>query len=68
MTDSHLRILRAVAKRRRGQLDDHDTTDHVDGLASAGHRRGLKQAAGRADANLAAAEERRRHPPPRRAR
>jgi len=68
MSDSHLRILRAVAKHRQGRLDDHDTTDHADDPASASDRRDLQQAAGRADANLAEAEGRRRDPAPRRER
>ena len=67
MTDSHLRILRAVAKQRQRQLDDN-TSDDADGPASASHTSDLQQAAGRADTNLAAAEGRRRHPLPGRAR
>jgi hypothetical protein len=68
VTDLHLHILRMVAKRRQGELDDHDAVDHVVGLASAGQRRDLAQAAGRANASVAAAEARRRYPRPGRAR
>jgi hypothetical protein len=62
MTDSHLRILRAVAKQRQRQLDDDTTAGHSEVPASAGHRRDLQQAAGRADENLAVAEGRRLPP------
>jgi hypothetical protein len=68
MTDLHLRILRMVAKQRQRELDDHDATDRAGGLASAGQRRDLQQASGRADASVAAAEARRRYPWPLRAR
>jgi hypothetical protein len=62
MTDVHLRILRLVARRRRRELTDHDAVDHVSRPASARHRRDLERSAGRADANVAAAEARRRDP------
>jgi hypothetical protein len=65
MTDLHLRILRMVAKQRQRELDNHDAADG--GPASAGHRRELEQAAGHANANVAAAESRRRYPWPGRA-
>jgi hypothetical protein len=64
MTDLHLRILRIVAKHRQCELNDHDAADHTGGPASAGHRSDLEQAAGRANANVAAAEARRRYPRP----
>lgn len=68
MTDLHLRILRMVAKQRQRELDDHDAADHAGEAASAGHRRDLEQAAGRTQANVAAAEARRRFPRPGRGR
>jgi hypothetical protein len=68
MTDVHLRVLRMVARQRQRELHDHDAAGRAGGVASTGHRRNLEQAAGRADANVAAAEARRRSPRPGRAR
>ena len=47
MTDLHLRILRLIANQRQRRLEDHDETDLTGDTASADHRRGLEQAAGR---------------------
>ena len=59
MTDSHLRILRMVAKLRQRELLEHDVADHDGDAASAGHRRDLEQGASRANLNVTAAEARR---------
>jgi len=57
LTDSHIRILRMVAKQRQRELADHDDAD----TASADRRRHLEQAAGRTKTNVAAAEARRHY-------
>jgi hypothetical protein len=69
MTDLHLRLLRMVAKQRQRELDDHDAAaDHGRDPASTGRRRDLEHAAGRTQANVAAAQARRRYRRPRLAR
>ena len=68
MTDLHLRILRMIANQRQRRLEDHDAADLTGDTASAEHRRGLAQAAGKTKANVAAAEARRRFPRRRRTR
>jgi len=62
MTDVHLRILRQLARRRQRDLEDHDASVDPGDAASAGRRRELHRAAGRTNANVAAAEARRRFP------
>lgn len=62
MTDLHLRLLRAVAKQRERDLDDHETADHTGDAAAAVDRRDLERAADRTKASVAAAEARRDHP------
>jgi hypothetical protein len=64
VSDSHLRILRMIAKRWQRELDHDDVVDPVRGSEPSDHRRDLEQAAGQANANVAAAEARRRHPQP----
>lgn len=62
MSDSHIRILLAVAHSRQQQLDDYDDSHprpHNPG--SAARRRDLAKTAARTRARLAAAEARRRH-------
>ena len=66
MSDSHLRILRMLAKHRQRQLADHDAAEYTGDTAPAGCRRELEQAAARTKANVAAAEARRHHRPPER--
>ena len=59
MTDSHLRILRLVAKKRQQDVDDHDRADHTGRTAAAGHRQLLKRIATRTTDRVAEAEARR---------
>ena len=56
MSDRHVRLLRAVAKRRRQEVDRHDDTER--GAATEG--RHLARIAARAKARLSASEARRR--------
>jgi hypothetical protein len=57
-----------IANQRQRRLEDHDATDLTGDTASADDRRGLEQAAGKTQANVAAAEARRRFPRRRRTR
>jgi hypothetical protein len=59
MSDRHLRLLRAVAKRRQTDADRHHT-DAAPSLASAARGAELRRVAARAVARLRAAEARRR--------
>jgi hypothetical protein len=57
MSDRHLRLLRAVARRRRAEADTHDATGSE---AAASRGRALDKIAERTKARLSAAETRRR--------
>ena len=57
MSDSHLRVLRAVARQSRRQLEAFDTAP---GAADTGSRLDLSERAARTKSRLAAAAARRR--------
>jgi hypothetical protein len=62
MTDTHMRILRLVARQRQRHLDDHDAAERTGEPGSGGgRRRSLERAATRTGVQLAQAEARRRH-------
>ena len=58
MSDRHLRLLRAVAKRRREEVDRHDDDEPV----SRAKEQDVERAAAVTNARLTAAEARRRRP------
>ncbi|MEA2176837.1 MAG: hypothetical protein QOG77_134 [Solirubrobacteraceae bacterium] len=60
MSDRHLRLLRAVAKRRQRDADRQDTP--IAAVGSGGRAREVRRVAARAKASLGAAEARRRRP------
>ena len=60
MSDRHLSVLRAAAKRLRGREEVERDADHDDGTAGASRRDEVERARDVADARLAAAEARRR--------
>ena len=58
MSDRHLRLLRAVAKRRREDVERHEDADY----RSATEEQDVERAAAVTNARLTAAEARRRRP------
>jgi hypothetical protein len=58
VSDRHLRLLRAVAKRRREDVERHEDTDH----RSATEEQDVERAAAVTNARLTASEARRRRP------
>jgi hypothetical protein len=65
MSDSHINILRQVARRLQRSLDRHDALEHTAEPGSARRRRQLERVANRASTRVAEAEARRlnRHNP-----
>jgi hypothetical protein len=59
VSDRHLRLLRAVAKRRREDVDRHD---HSDDRGSRAEEQDVERAAAVTNARLTASEARRRRP------
>jgi len=57
--DSHLKILRQVARRLQRALVQHDTLDHAPEPGSARRRQQLERVANRARARVTEAEARR---------
>jgi hypothetical protein len=60
VSDRHLRLLRAVAKRRREDVDRHDDADQDRG--SRAEEQDVERAAAVTNARLTASEARRRRP------
>ena len=58
MSDRHLRLLRAVAKRRREDVERHEDADY----RSATEEQDVERAAAVTNARLTASEARRRRP------
>jgi hypothetical protein len=63
MADSHMRLLRAVARYRERKLERFDAAQAGTDDGSAGRRHGIARTAARSRAQLAAAQARRRRPP-----
>jgi len=59
MSDRHLRLLRAVAKRRREDVDRHEDSDD---RGSRAEEQDVERAAAVTNARLTASEARRRRP------
>jgi len=59
MSDSHINILRHVARRLQRALDRHDALEHAVEPGSARRRRQLERVANRARTRVAEAEARR---------
>jgi hypothetical protein len=59
MSDSHINILRQVARRLQRTLDQHDAHDRAAEPGSARRRQQLERVANRARARVAEAEARR---------
>jgi hypothetical protein len=59
MSDSHINILRHVARRLQRALDRHDALEHPAEPGSARRRRQLERVANRARTRVAEAEARR---------
>jgi hypothetical protein len=58
VSDRHLRLLRAVAKRRRADVERHEDADH----RSPTEEQDVERAAAVTNARLTASEARRRRP------
>jgi hypothetical protein len=63
VSDLHIRLLRSIARRAQGELDDYDAVDHDASSASRDRRRHLNLVAVRTRVSVAAAEARRRVSP-----
>jgi hypothetical protein len=63
VSDRHLRLLRAVAKRRRQDVERHDDTEHASRAEEHDvEGQDVERAAAVSNARLTAAEARRRRP------
>jgi hypothetical protein len=60
LSDRHLRVLRAAAKKLRGRARAARESEHADGSPGASRRDDVERRSDVADARLAAAEARRR--------